>query len=37
VHGVVDSIDLANRALYTEVASDPNCGYVSLGPGIPTK
>ncbi len=34
---VVDSIDLAHRAMYTEVVSDPNCGYVSLGPGIPTK
>lgn len=34
---VVDSIDLPNRALYTEVVSDPNCGYVSLGPGLPTK
>jgi hypothetical protein len=34
---VVDSIDLPNRAMYTEVVSDPNCGYVSLGPGLPTK
>ena len=34
---IVDSIDVAHRALYTEVVSDPNCGYVSLGPGIPTK
>ncbi|HEX8724711.1 MAG TPA: hypothetical protein VF737_04905 [Gemmatimonadaceae bacterium] len=34
---VVDSIDRARRVLYTEVASDPNCGYVSLAPGVPTK
>ncbi len=34
---VVDSIDLTNRVLYTEVVSDPNCGYVSLAPGVPTK
>ncbi|MGH7668403.1 MAG: hypothetical protein ACRENQ_02830 [Gemmatimonadaceae bacterium] len=34
---VVDSIDRTNRALYAEVLSDPNCGYVSLAPGVPTK
>lgn len=34
---VVDSIDPVQRILYTEVASDPNCGYVSLAPGLPTK
>ena len=34
---IVDSVDLVHRALYTEIVSDANCGYVSLGPGVPTK
>jgi hypothetical protein len=34
---IVDSIDLPHRAIYTEIVSDANCGYVSLGPGVPTK
>jgi hypothetical protein len=34
---VVDSINASLRAMYTRIVSDPNCGYVSLGPGVPTK
>lgn len=34
---VVDSVNPAVRALYVRLVSDPNCGYVSLVPGIPTK
>ncbi len=34
---VVDSVDLADRAMFTRVTSDPNCGYVSFAPGLPTK
>ncbi|HUX33630.1 MAG TPA: hypothetical protein VMV51_07125 [Gemmatimonadaceae bacterium] len=34
---VVDSINAAQRAIYVELLSDPNCGYVTLTPGIPTK
>ncbi len=34
---VVDSIDPVQRALYLRVASDPNCGYVTLTSGLPTK
>lgn len=34
---VVDSVNLAERAMFTRVTSDPNCGYVSFTPGLPTK
>ncbi len=34
---VVDSIDPVQRALYVRLASDPNCGYVTLTSGLPTK
>lgn len=34
---VVDSIDKPTHRLFTEIATDPNCGYVSLGPGVPNK
>ncbi len=34
---VVDSINPSLRAMYVELVTDPNCGYVSLTPGIPTK
>ncbi|HVA58674.1 MAG: hypothetical protein WBQ26_07775 [Gemmatimonadaceae bacterium] len=34
---VVDSIDPVHRALYVRFASDPNCGYVTLTSGLPTK
>ncbi len=34
---VVDSINPSLRAMYVRLVADPNCGYVSLVPGIPTK
>ncbi|MHB1863717.1 MAG: hypothetical protein ACYCVL_12170 [Gemmatimonadaceae bacterium] len=34
---VVDSINPLLRAMYTRVISDPNCGYTTLTPGVPTK
>jgi hypothetical protein len=34
---VVDSINPSLRAMYVRLVSDPNCGYVSLVPGIPSK
>ena len=34
---VVDSVNPSLRAMYVRLVSDPNCGYVSLVPGIPTK
>lgn len=32
---VVDSINAAKRLLYTRFVVDPNCGFYSLGPGVP--
>jgi hypothetical protein len=32
---VVDSVDLATRAVYFRIAVDPNCGFKSFRPGIP--
>jgi hypothetical protein len=34
---VVDSVHPGDRAIFTRLVSDPNCGYVALTPGIPTK
>ncbi|MDE3171747.1 MAG: hypothetical protein KGN74_01625 [Gemmatimonadota bacterium] len=34
---VVDSVNPSLRAMYVRLVADPNCGYVSLMPGIPTK
>jgi hypothetical protein len=34
---VVDSINPSLRAIYVRMLSDPNCGYVTLTTGVPTK
>lgn len=35
---VIDSIQIANsRAIYLRETTDPNCGYKSFQPGLPTK
>ena len=33
---VVDSIDAATRALYVRSVVDPNCGFLSFLPGVPS-
>ncbi len=33
---VVDSVQLSTRALYLRVTTDPDCGYRSLVPGLPS-
>jgi hypothetical protein len=34
---VVDSIDVARRAIFFRTVHDPNCGYRSLVPGVVPK
>ena len=34
---VVDSIDVARRAVFFRTVHDPNCGYRSLIPGVVPK
>jgi hypothetical protein len=33
---VADSVDLASRTVFVRVGFDPNCGFRSLGVGVPT-
>jgi hypothetical protein len=33
---VIDSVQLATRAIYLRQVMDPNCGYRSFLPGLPT-
>jgi len=34
---IVDSINASQRAMYTRVLTDPNCGYIELTSGLPKK
>jgi hypothetical protein len=34
---IVDSVNATTRALYVRLVSDPNCGYRTLAPGVPSK
>jgi hypothetical protein len=31
----VDSVSLPNRQIFGKLATDPNCGFRSLEPGLP--